>query len=200
MNSSHPTRDLLVDTVLELLKNEHLSEVTSEEVLAKSGISKGSLYHHFDDFEDLLEVAEVKRFSLLVDATVSKLTEILSATSKEDFFASLEDFNRSTYGKDYKKIRLIRLKAVTHAGLTDRMKSRLKIEQDRLTMAVADMCQEAQFRGWTSTRFAPKTLSVFLQAYTLGLIVNDYTDSPIDETDWLSLLGTILKDVILAQD
>ena len=200
MNSSHPTRDLLVDTVLELLKNEHLSEVTSEEVLAKSGISKGSLYHHFDDFDDLLEVAEVKRFSLLVDATVSKLAEMLSATSEEDFIAALEDFNRSTYGEDYKKIRLIRLKAVTHAGLTDRMKSRLKIEQDRLTMAVADMCQEAQFRGWTSTRFAPKTISVFLQAYTLGLIVNDYTDSPVEENDWLSLLSTILKDVILAQD
>ena len=200
MNSSHPTRDLLVDTVLELLKNEHLSEVTSEEVLAKSGISKGSLYHHFADFDDLLEVAEVKRFSLLVDATVSKLAEMLSATSEEDFIAALEDFNRSTYGEDYKKIRLIRLKAVTHAGLTDRMKSRLKIEQDRLTMAVADMCQEAQFRGWTSTRFAPKTISVFLQAYTLGLIVNDYTDSPVEENDWLSLLSTILKDVILAQD
>ena len=200
MNTSHPTRDLLVDTVLELLKNEHLSEVTSEEVLAKSGISKGSLYHHFADFDDLLEVAEVKRFSLLVDATVSKLAEMLSATSKEDFIAALEGFNQSTYGEGYKKTRLIRLKAVTHAGLTDRMKSRLQTEQDRLTMSIADMCQEAQFRGWTSKKFAPKTISVFLQAYTLGLIVNDYTDSPVEENDWLSLLSTILKDVILAQD
>ena len=55
MASSHPTKEALIDAVLELLQSEHLVEVTSEEVLEKSGISKGSLYYHFEDFSDLLE-------------------------------------------------------------------------------------------------------------------------------------------------
>ncbi len=198
MQAPHPTKEALINAVLELLSAEHLNEITSEEVLHKSGISKGSLYHHFEDFSDLLETAEVRRFSLVADATIAWLTDSLRETEKDKFLEQLESFNEVTFGNEYKKQRLIRVKAVAHAGLTDRMKERLNLEQERLTGAIADMCQEMQFRGWMSTKYQPKTLAVFFQAYTTGLIINDYVDHPAEESDWLLLLSAILKDVILA--
>ena len=59
MDSLHPTKRALVVTVLEELKSKKPSDLTSELILEKSGISKGSLYHHFEDFDDLIETAEV---------------------------------------------------------------------------------------------------------------------------------------------
>ena len=61
MDSLHPTKRALITTVLEQLKTLKPSEITSESVLDKSGISKGSLYHHFEDFDDLIETAQVIR-------------------------------------------------------------------------------------------------------------------------------------------
>lgn len=197
MSTPHQTKEALIDTVIDLLGTHHLSEITSEQVLEKSGISKGSLYHHFEDFSDLLECAEVKRYSQVVDNSIAWLAESLQEKSKEDLLAKLGSFNQMTFGNEYKKLRLIRVKAVTHAGLTDRMKMRLSIEQERLTDGIADMCREMQFRGWMSTDFPPKVIAVFFMSYTTGLIVNDYVEHPIEEKDWLLLVNTILKDVIL---
>ncbi len=57
---SHPTKEELIQTVVVLLEGTTLNQITSEQVLAISGISRGSLYHHFEDFSELLELAQVR--------------------------------------------------------------------------------------------------------------------------------------------
>jgi CDGSH-type Zn-finger protein len=47
-----------------------LDEITSENVLDISGISRGSLYHHFEDFSELLELAQVRRFASYVNKSI----------------------------------------------------------------------------------------------------------------------------------
>ena len=200
MNLSHPTREVLINAVVEMLKTEHLSEITREHVLARSGISKGSLYHHFVDFDDLLEEAEVRRFSNIVDTTIAWVAESLEEPDRESFIKKLESFNEYTHSENYRAQRLIRIKAVAHAGLTERMRSKLNEQQERLTGAIADMCQEMQFRGWVNPKFDSHTMSVFIQAYTLGQIVNDYVDHKVDPANWLDMVNTVLRKVILAQD
>ena len=41
----HPTAQKLVDTVIEMLKTTPYNGIKSENVLARSGISRGPLYH-----------------------------------------------------------------------------------------------------------------------------------------------------------
>jgi len=41
----HPTKALLVETVVELLENTKPADIQADKVLEISGISKGSLYH-----------------------------------------------------------------------------------------------------------------------------------------------------------
>ena len=67
MDSLHPTKRALVQTVLDQLKTKKPSDLTSELILETSGISKGSLYHHFEDFDDLIETAQVFRYAAYVD-------------------------------------------------------------------------------------------------------------------------------------
>ena len=76
MESLHPTKRALVATVLEFLKDTKPSDLTSEAILAKSGISKGSLYHHFEDFDDLIETAEVIKYAAYVDQSIHLLTKV----------------------------------------------------------------------------------------------------------------------------
>ena len=56
-NSVHPTKQLLIKTALELMETKLPTEIAVDEILTNSGISKGSLYHHFEDLAELLETA-----------------------------------------------------------------------------------------------------------------------------------------------
>ena len=49
----HPTKQTLIDTVLALMEKKSIEQISSDEVLEISNISKGSLYHHFEDFPEL---------------------------------------------------------------------------------------------------------------------------------------------------
>ena len=51
----HPTAQKLVDTVIEMLQTTAYSNIKSENVLARSGITRGPLYHHFADFDDFTQ-------------------------------------------------------------------------------------------------------------------------------------------------
>ena len=53
---SHPTKAALVTTMVRLLDERDLEDITTELVLHESGISRSSLYHHFGDLGELTEV------------------------------------------------------------------------------------------------------------------------------------------------
>ena len=76
----HPTKEKLIQTFLDLSKTNSWHDITSDMVLETSGITKGSLYHHFDDFGELIETVRVRRFSQWVDESIISLTNHLSAS------------------------------------------------------------------------------------------------------------------------
>lgn len=170
--SSHPTRDRLIETMAELLDGSDPEHITADQVLTASGVSKGSLYHHFEDFEDLLEAALISRFSVNVDATIDGLAQILATVkSREELVSALREANAHDQAQSRAKFRLERARA---AGLTyssPRFHDALGIEQQRLTDAFTDLFIEAQNKGWMSTDINPRAAAVFVQAYTVGRVL-----------------------------
>ena len=74
----HPTGIELVKTVDQLLDLKRADEITSEEVLKESGISKGSLYHHFVDLPDLIETTLIYRYSKWIDLSIQRMSGLLN--------------------------------------------------------------------------------------------------------------------------
>lgn len=192
----HPTKETLIRTVLELLRTQSVDEINSDEVLEKSGISKGSMYHHFVDFSDLLEHAQVARFAGYVDRSIDSIAELLVIKDKEQFLEGLRGVTKFTQSAALKEQRLHRVTAISRAGVSERMRENLGAEQSRLTAALADLFRECVNRGWANPKVKPETLAVFIQAYTLGNIVNDYVDEQMDLNNWLWLIDTIMNDVL----
>ena len=50
----HPTKRLLVETVAKLLDSKKQNEISTDEVLDLSGVSKGSMYNHFMDIKEFI--------------------------------------------------------------------------------------------------------------------------------------------------
>ena len=85
------------------------------------------------------------------------------------------------------------IRALGHAGNSERFKEALGIEQQRLTYAFADLVREAQNQGWIASDIDPMAAAVFIQAYTIGKIIDEITPEPVDEKEWLALINRMIE-------
>ena len=98
VRDTHPTKVHLTEAAATLIDEFGSQGFTVEQLLEKSNISKGSLYHHFEDFHDVIMQAQVLRFARYVEDDIAALTNVLLAsTSREDMFGRLDLISRATH-------------------------------------------------------------------------------------------------------
>lgn len=192
--TAHPTREKLVATLVALMDERALYEIQVDDVLRESNISKGSLYHHFEDFPSLLEAALVYRFHRVVDSSIALIANtVATATTREEFFADMEKVTAITHSREMTAIRFERARALGHAGTSERFRESLGVEQKRLTLAFTDLVREAQNQGWITSDIDPMAAAVFIQAYTIGKLIDEVTAEPVDEQEWLKLIHRMVE-------
>jgi AcrR family transcriptional regulator len=194
--SLHPTKQTLIDTVVTLMDTQPVMEINSDQVLEISGISKGSLYHHFEDFPELVESAMVTRFARSVDNSIMMLNEIINnSKSREEVVEGLKKVTRATQAEELMPHRAERVIAIAKAIRIPRMKDHLGEEQNRLTEALADLYRESVERGWADPAIDPRVVGVMVQAYTIGKIVDDITPTRMKAENWNSAIDLVLEKV-----
>ena len=194
----HPTKALLISTTVKLLDTKLPNEIAVDEILETSGISKGSLYHHFEDLSELLEVAQVERYAAWVDRSVEALVGMLSKVkTREDIVAGLKLVTRFTQDTKYSKTRFQRARAIAAAEHNPRFRKLLADEQKRLTDALIDLINEARNKGLYASDFDAHAGAVLVQAYTLGMIVDDFVDQRMDPEAWYDLIDKVVDKVFL---
>lgn len=197
---THPTKQALIDTTLRLLETTPVEQLTCDEVLNASGISRGSLYHHFDDYPDLVEHALAVRFASQVDASITAIAGLLhNATGRDDLLARLAELSRLTQRRDRMEHRTQRVVAFAGASHSPRFRAVLAEQQQRLTDAQAELVEHAQELGWIRKELDPQVVAVFVQAYTLGRIVDDFSVEPMDEEGWNRLIIDVLERVLFTE-
>jgi AcrR family transcriptional regulator len=195
----HPTKAQLIRTTAEILESKLPQNIAVDEILEKSGISKGSLYHHFEDLGELLEAAQVARYAAWVDRSIEVLIALIStAKTREDLVEGLRKVTRLTQDPAYASTRYSRARAITNAEHSPRFQKALSQEQDRLTEALVDLIEEARNKGLYAKDFDARAGAVLVQAYTLGKMVDDFVESPMDPEAWYQLIDKVVEKVFLA--
>ena len=190
----HPTKRLLVESTISLLETQGAEQVTSDGVLQLSGVSKGSLYHHFADFSELMEYAQVFLFSKYVESSIDRIQALVAfAQTREDILAGLRQNTFSSQAPELARSRYFRVRAIATAIHNDRMREIFSVEQQRLTDSLAGLFAVAQSRGWATKRINPQTVGVFVQAYTIGRVIDDFPERHMDPEKWAELISTILE-------
>ena len=193
----HPTKQLLLDTAISLIDEFGPQGFTVENLLDASKISKGSLYHHFEDFHDVIEQAQVARFARFVDEDIVVLTVLLStSTSREDLGQKFAEVVRTSSAPGRAEARADRASIVGLSRHSKKFADALAIEQQRLTDSLADVAREMQERGWIAKDLDVVALATFVQAYSLGVVLNDVTEKPISVDRWATFIGRVLSQTL----
>lgn len=197
MRDAHPTKVHLTEAAATLIDELGSQGFTVEQLLDKSNISKGSLYHHFEDFHDVIMQAQVLRFARYVEEDIAALANVLLASkSREDLFGRLDLISRATHDPARSVRRADRIEILAGARHSEKMKNALGPTQARLTGAIADIVRELKAKEFISENLDPGAVAVFIQAYSLGLIVNDVSNEPIDLEEWYALISRMARGLL----
>ena len=196
----HPTKSKLIEAATALLKKYKSGEISVDMVLAESNISKGSLYHHFENLDDLIEMALLARYAKWVDINVATMSHILvNAKSSKDIYSGLVEVTAQSQDRNLSKERFFRAETLAKANSSPRFAKKLQDLQQQLTDSLTDLIREAQEKNYYDKSNDPKSVAVFIQAYTLGKIVDDMSSSQVNQENYNSLINKIIKEVFIKQ-
>jgi len=186
------TKDRLINTVSEMLDGSTPQHILVEEVLAASGVARGSLYHHFGDFPALIETTLVRRFIAGVDYTNAIIADITAtSTTATEFFARMYEMSEDAQHPNRAHRRAERARELGMAHSNERFRALLSVEQERLTNNLVSAVDVAKEKGWIRNDLDSRAIAVFLQAYTLGRAVDDVAVTKVDPEAWNTLIRTV---------
>lgn len=190
----HPTKVALLEVVKEMIAEFGADGFTVEMVLAESGISRGSLYHHFEDFPDLVEEAllDINRANVVTSIELVR-HELAGVQTKDEFLDAVGRVTRALHSPERFKARVDRVRMLAVCGNDERFRKRFGDTQAEVIMAFADVIADAQVRGVVRADFDPKVFATFMSAYTTGVILNDVSSDPVSYDDWNALVADVIE-------
>lgn len=189
----HPTRQTLIGAAQECLDRLPWDQVTVDLVLERCGVSRSSLYHHFEDFQDLLEQATAEAISEGTRQAIAMFgTFIESSDSAEDFRRQVFEFGRTIQARERAPYRMRRLSALAATDRNERYRLTVARDQRLLDQAYQELIEAAQAKGWIAPDVDARAMSLFVQAYTLGRVLDDISNEPIEDGRWNDLVEVLL--------
>jgi AcrR family transcriptional regulator len=168
------------------------------DISKRSGVSIGSLYHHFGSREGLIKAARERQFiqSLPHDADI--VAELLAtSTSAEEILEGFEALVRVTQSKDRAPNRLRRVELLGAAAARPELLETISATQTVVLDVGESLATMIQERGWLRKGVEPRSLALFVQAVTLGRVLGDLDQRGVDEDAWVTLLTYCLRAVFV---
>lgn len=194
----HATHRALIDSGVELAKEFGMYGFTVEQLLTKSGISKGSLYHHFEDFVDLVECVQVRIFTEYVELDISAIQRALdAATDRAKFVNLISLITRTALQPQRSTSRIQRARIISATQGRERFATRIGHEQKLLNDQMKRVISVGQERGWIPPHFDAHALALFVQGYAFGLILNDVTEERVGAEEMAVVIDSVIANLLI---
>ena len=198
MAKIHPTKAKLIETFLELAEELDINQITVDAVLTRSKVAKGSLYHHFENFHTLTSAAVASDYAKGVDQSIALISaELLNCRTKQEFLAGVRRSIEQTTKPESALFRLNRARILGRCAKDPDLRARIRAEQGRLSATLGSIFSELQKNGFIKTTVNVPVAVLFIQAYTLGKVIDDIGDNPVNPDDWTDLIYDIISNIFV---
>jgi len=191
-------RDSLIEAVRKLLRHSHPSEITTAMVLSEANVARGTLYLHFEDFSSLLEMVLLEAFSESVEENIDSLRDLIdNASTKKALIRGVEKLTKASQGPSRRDFRFSRVRLIAYAEKNQRFAKLLAEEQTRLNKKFEDIFQALKKKGWLNKSLDLKSVVIFVQAYTLGQIIDDVAGEKMPPDAWNYLISQVVEKILI---
>ena len=170
----HDSRTQLVDVTLRILLERGIDAVRVDEVAAEVGVTKGSLYWHFSDRNDLIKEALIEHVRRLNEEFVEGVgSAIATADSTTDYLVRIAPFIVDPFDPQQSETRRRRLSLILEAQASPEFAPLIREAQLRSLNVYADLMRDAQTRGFLRADLDSLAVATALHAINFGSIIID---------------------------
>jgi AcrR family transcriptional regulator len=174
-----------------LIEEVGAERVRLADVSKRSGVSNGSLIHHFGSLETLLGAAHVVRYEQAVHARIERAADFVR--SGGDGRAVLEVLDQFATDTVPGSVRHARLRALSHARHRPEVREMLggliRGVRDRLS----ELLDQALAAGSLARPVDAGAVAVFLQTYALGRCVDELLEDPLPSAEWSAFFRAVVS-------
>lgn len=184
------SRSQLVDVALRTILEKGIDAMRIDDIVEEVGVTKGSLYWHFEDRQGLIKAAiaeQIRRFS---DETISAVSDAITTSSnKDDYLARIFPFIIDPFDKKQVRDRWGRLSILVETQNDPELKKMMHDVQSRHLELVVELMTEAQEKGFLRSDLDPRSVATALNVINIGSNIIDVLgrNGPTPE-DWWKLI------------
>ena len=197
----HPTRIKIIAAATELMKKKGVAEFHIDDLLAATGLTRGAVYHHFENVGDVIEGTLLAIYTEGVEENINQVRQVLAtATTFDEFRNGVVRSNR--YFIENKKLRLVRklrAHAMAATATSKELSKAIALKQNDITSEYISVIVEAQEQGWVRPDLDSASLAVFIQAYSFGIIVDDISQNQVDTDSLARIIESFYENCVYAQ-
>lgn len=185
------SRAQLIETTLRIILDQGIDAVRIDEIVSEVGVTKGSLYWHFEDREALIKEALAEHLRQLSAQIVDGVsTAISTAVSKDDYLTQIAPFIVDPYDKDQVRERWQRLVVMAETRKDPELAEMMQEVQSRSLAVFIELMRDAQENGILRKDVDPTAVAVALSAMNLGSnIIDVLGESGPEPGAWWSLMS-----------
>ena len=188
------TREALLKAAIAELTLHPEADFRIETILASTGASFSSLYHHFGSREGLIIEAQIAIFKSPIANDIGPFTAGAALVSNsDDLLKLLKAAIASSSSTENAKDRAAQIAILSAANSRPVLAVAIAKEQAEVTSQVAAIFDDLQTRGLIEPQVKTTLIGQFIQVTILGQSVLDAGAGPVELADWQDLvLRTLL--------
>ena len=172
-----------------------IDAVRIDDVVAEVGVTKGSLYWHFEDRQGLIKAAIAEQIRRMSAETIVGVSDaIATSQTKDDYLARITPYLVDPFDNAQVRERWGRLGLLVEAQNDPELRQMMRDVQARHLEVVVELMSDAQQRGFLRADLDPRSVAVALSVINLGSTVIDVLgDSGPQPDDWWNLIGFFIN-------
>lgn len=171
-STRQPRRDSrgeLIDAALEIILHKGVDALRIEDVCEQVGVTKGSLYWHFNDREGLIRAALLEQLYRISEEQLAAMSGAIdSASSTDDYLAKIVGAFVNPFDPDEVEQRWKRIEVIVASRHDPVLSNMMSDVQRRQQKFMTDAMEKAAERGLLRKDADPKAVAAVLTAVSLG--------------------------------
>lgn len=189
------SRARLIDVTLRTILEQGVDAVRVDDIVAEVGVTKGSLYWHFEDRNALIKAALAEHIQRLNAETVSGVADAIGeGNTKDAYLTRIAPFIADPYNVDQVRERWGRLAILVEARNRPDLMEMMRDVQARNLEVFVELMSQAQQSGILRQDLDPRAVAVALNAMYLGSnIIDVLGDKAPTPEAWWSLISFFIS-------
>ena len=171
-------RSRILEAAFAIVEESGEAALRFADVAEQAGVALSVITHHFGTREGLLAAVHSRRFAGLVERDVARVSGLTGVISREEVSVAVARLTREVVAASRAPGRLARVSSIGATHGRPELSEAIAEEATRLIERLTEVLRDLQASGFMVDDVDPRAFAIFIQAYSIGMVLADLDTSP----------------------